>query len=215
VLLGDRGSRSRCLLVWASGTSTVASLVLLARSAAAQLWAPGDLPLDVALVDASACVVLGCAAWAWLALTAGVVEAWRGLGTAPQLPWRPPAGVRRVVLAACGVALASGVGAPARAADEPPHRHVRGVALLSGLPLPDRAVAPSRTPRPRTPATAVVRPGDSLWSIATRDLPSDASDRAVTRRWLAIYAANRSLIGPDPDVIEPGQRLHLPRKDRP
>ena len=66
----------------------------------------------------------------------------------------------------------------------------------------------------------VVRPGDSLWAIAERDLPPDAPTQTIVRRWHAIYVANRTLIGPDPDVLEPGQRLRLPphappRKDRP
>ncbi|WP_331526375.1 LysM domain-containing protein [Nocardioides sp.] len=55
----------------------------------------------------------------------------------------------------------------------------------------------------------VVRPGDSLWSIAEADLPPGAPDRAVVSRWHAIYAVNRALVGPDPDLLEPGQRLHL------
>ena len=58
-----------------------------------------------------------------------------------------------------------------------------------------------------------MRPGDTLWSLAARDLPADSPDAAITARWHAIYAANRSLIGPDPDVIVPGQRLRLPGKD--
>jgi nucleoid-associated protein YgaU len=59
----------------------------------------------------------------------------------------------------------------------------------------------------------LVRPGDSLWSLATRDLPAGSPAPLVAERWHAIYAANRSLIGPDPDVLVPGQRLRLPGKD--
>ena len=58
-----------------------------------------------------------------------------------------------------------------------------------------------------------VRPGDSLWVIATRDLGGHPTDAAVTVRWHALYAANRARIGPDPDRIEPGLRLLLPGKD--
>jgi hypothetical protein len=218
VLLGDRGSRWRCLLVWASGTSASSTIMPLATPRAERLWAAhaslGAQPLDVALVDVSSCVVVLCAAWAWVALTATVVDAWRGVTTPGRGPCRLPDGVRRVVLAACGVALASGMAAPAGAADGASHRHLHGIALLSGLPLPDRAVAPRR-PSGRAGRTVVVHPGDSLWSIAEHDLPPDAPERAVVRHWHAIYAANSSRIGPDPDVIEPGQRLHLPGKDRP
>ena len=48
----------------------------------------------------------------------------------------------------------------------------------------------------------VVRPGDSLSSIAAA--------RAVRGGWQALYAANRRVIGPDPDVIHPGTVLVLP-----
>jgi LysM repeat protein len=53
-------------------------------------------------------------------------------------------------------------------------------------------------PAPR----CVVRPGDSLSSIAVA--------RAVRGGWQALYAANRRVIGPDPDVIHPGTVLVLP-----
>jgi nucleoid-associated protein YgaU len=52
-----------------------------------------------------------------------------------------------------------------------------------------------------------------LWSLAARDLPADSPDARIAARWHAIYTANRSLIGPDPDVIVPGLRLRLPGKD--
>jgi nucleoid-associated protein YgaU len=59
----------------------------------------------------------------------------------------------------------------------------------------------------------VVAPGDSLWAIAERSLRGnldDLDDLAVERRWRAIYRANREVIGADPDLIVPGQRLVLP-----
>lgn len=221
MFLGDRGSRSRCLFVWASGTSALAVVLALALPCAGRLWTAGpglrETPLDRALVEVAASVVVGCAAWGWLGLSATVAEAWRGAGPDRRGPWHLPAGGRRVVLAACGVALASTAVGAAHADDAGSLRHPHGVARLSGLPLPDRAVAPARR-HPRAPddglRTVVVRPGDSLWSIARRDLGPAASDHAVASCWHAIYAANRSRIGPDPDLVRPGQRLHLPRKDR-
>ena len=47
-----------------------------------------------------------------------------------------------------------------------------------------------------------MQPGDSLSSIAAA--------RAVRGGWQALYAANRRVIGPDPDVIHPGTVLVLP-----
>jgi nucleoid-associated protein YgaU len=61
----------------------------------------------------------------------------------------------------------------------------------------------------------VVGPGDTLWSIAARDLAPGSPDARVAAGWRAIYAANRHRIGPDPDVIVPGARLTLPGKDLP
>jgi hypothetical protein len=228
VLLGDRGGHGRCLLVWASGTSLLGTVALLARSPLADGWAslagPDRLPLDRALADLAALVLLGCTAWAWLALTATVLEAVRGREpAAAHRPWHLPGGVRRMVLAACGLALATGV-SPALAdghghAEQGASRHRHGIAVLAGLPLPDRAALGARGPEPdpdpvdrprRGPHIVEVVRGDSLWSIATRDLAAGASDALVDARWHAIYAANRAVIGPDPDMVEPGQRLLLP-----
>ena len=74
-------------------------------------------------------------------------------------------------------------------------------------------VAPEPTPRPpRGPAvrTIVVQPGDSLWRIAARHLPTGHSEADVAREWPRWYAANRATIGPDPNVIQPGQVLLRP-----
>jgi nucleoid-associated protein YgaU len=79
--------------------------------------------------------------------------------------------------------------------------------VIAGLPLPDRAVGGPARP---TPAVVEVRPGDSLWAIARRDLGSEADDAAVTARWHEIYELNRTVVGADPDLIQPAQRLRLP-----
>jgi resuscitation-promoting factor RpfA len=55
-----------------------------------------------------------------------------------------------------------------------------------------------------------VEPGDCLWSIADDHLPAGASSAQIDRYWRAIYAANRPLIGSDPDLIFPDQVLTLP-----
>jgi LysM repeat protein len=51
--------------------------------------------------------------------------------------------------------------------------------------------------------TYTVQAGDSLSKIA-RKLGGD------TRQWKSLYAANKSVIGKNPDMILPGQVLHLP-----
>jgi len=61
---------------------------------------------------------------------------------------------------------------------------------------------------PRNPLT--VRPGDTLWAIAAAHLPAGADDAEIDRGWRAWYVANATVIGPDPDLILPGQHLLPP-----
>jgi nucleoid-associated protein YgaU len=55
-----------------------------------------------------------------------------------------------------------------------------------------------------------VRPGDSLWTIASHLLPPGAEDTRVIETWHALHRANHSRIGDDPDLILPGTRLVVP-----
>lgn len=86
---------------------------------------------------------------------------------------------------------------------------------LDGLRLPDRpdtgAVRFTAATRDKPPAdrTYLVRSGDSLWSIA-RTFEPDANDAAVATAVAGWYAANLRTIGPNPDLIQPGQRLTPP-----
>lgn len=103
---------------------------------------------------------------------------------------------------------------------------------LTGLPVPDRATgtglattgtaraahaptpAAARADRPREAraavSTVVVRPGQSLWTIAEDLLPEPASDQQVTTAWQRLHCANAESIGPEPDLILPGARLLVP-----
>src|SRR5438445_1658127 len=76
------------------------------------------------------------------------------------------------------------------------------VTLASTLSV---AAAPQTVARPVS--RYAVRPGDTLSGIAARF--------AVRGGWPALYAANRPLIGPDPDVIRPGIVLVLPGRVAP
>jgi nucleoid-associated protein YgaU len=49
-----------------------------------------------------------------------------------------------------------------------------------------------------------------LWTIAARHLPASAGAGAIDGSWRRWYAANRSVIGADPNLILPGQHLLAP-----
>jgi nucleoid-associated protein YgaU len=67
-------------------------------------------------------------------------------------------------------------------------------------------------PRPRTTdaGEVVVRRGDTLWSIAARNLGPRPSDSQIAQAWPAWYDANRDVIGDDPGLLLPGQVLRAP-----
>jgi nucleoid-associated protein YgaU len=83
----------------------------------------------------------------------------------------------------------------------------RTAAALDGLPLPDRVTGGSAS-------VVVVRPGDSLWRIARR-LHPHADDDALAPVVAALYATNAAVVGGDPDLLQPGQRLLVDRPDTP
>jgi hypothetical protein len=83
----------------------------------------------------------------------------------------------------------------------------RGPAAADdGLPDPGWRVAPQG----EAVGDAHVRPGDTLWDVAAARLPGRPTNAAIDRAWRSWYAANRATVGPDPDLILPGQRLVSP-----
>ena len=72
------------------------------------------------------------------------------------------------------------------------------------------AAHPAGKGRGGADVTIEVDEGDSLWSIAEEYVGLERTAAC----WPRIYAANRSTIGPDPDHIEPGQKLELPKTCR-
>lgn len=172
----------------------------------------GDQPqFEALLLAGSGVAVLGCACWFGLAVATAVLDALTDRFPAPARRLSPPA-VRRLVLLACGAAVGSaGVAVPA-GADTAEAGPAPVGTVLTGLPLPDRTAGALRTDG-REPATAdyVVQPGDSLWRIAARLLMPGGADPDVAAAARALYRANRPTLGPDPDLLLPGQHLRLPR----
>lgn len=207
------------------------ALVLLAAVAggyAAWRLRPHGLPAadppDAAIVWA--CHWLGCAVGGYLGL-AVAATALLDVGDAGPTPaaldrWTP-AVIRRLVHAALSVGLVSVVAAPAPALAG---GHGSGdpldwPGLSSGPPAASQPARPSHPhPHPRPPYrdrerdVVAVRPGDSLWSITAHRLGPTASPAVIAGAWPDWYAANRAVIGPDPNLIHPGQRLRPPDDER-
>jgi LysM repeat protein len=76
------------------------------------------------------------------------------------------------------------------------------------------AADPTAAPAPAG-AEVTVQPGDCLWRIAAHGLGAGATDSDVDNAWRAWYFVNHEVIGDDPDVIVPGQRLVAPAATEP
>lgn len=196
--------RLRAALVWA-GVTMATGAIAVAAAPAMRSATPGDIDAySELMVGLCAAGALAAAGWLWWVTTTVTFQVFRG-ATPSAAGW-----ARRAVLAACGAAIATGT-LPAHAAP-----------ALDGLALPDRAVttnpAPggSPTPAPGTrPATVsgstvTVRPGDSLWALAAARLDGDATDADIADVVALLYERNARVIGPDPDLIHPGQVLDRP-----
>ncbi len=184
----------------------------------------GTVAFDRTLVWLCEVAFVACAGWAAIITWVVALDVVRGRSRARR---GIPTGLRRLVLAACGVAIVGGVtgslAVPSYAGSADDENGIESV--LTGLPLPDRATAVmhvgrvvahaahrTKPPGP-TPAAAliVVRRGDTLWELAAADLPEAADAATVAAHWRELYDVNRAVIGPDPDLILPGQQLRMPR----
>lgn len=70
--------------------------------------------------------------------------------------------------------------------------------------------APPLDPKPQAAGSVLVRPGDSLWRITGERLGPLATDHKIAVAWPYWYRANRQLIGGDPSLLRPGERLTMP-----
>jgi hypothetical protein len=206
---------ARCL--WVLLVATTGAAVLLTQLLPEVMALGGSIrtgslacePFDEVLVQACEVAVCGCAAWLWLAtvvVTTDVAHGRRRTVRGVPRAWR------RLVLAACGVALAGGLATPAHAG------HGSGASRVEGLPLPDRATTTTHVSRvfarASRPEVVVVRPGDTLWDLARAELPPGADGATIAARVREIHRANRAVIGADPDLIRPRQLLRMPPTTR-
>jgi nucleoid-associated protein YgaU len=173
---------------------------------------PAVLPADRAGELLTAALVLAAAAgWSHWCLVLVVTAAGHRTGRRAAA-WIAPPRWRAAAATCLGLAVAAGVGVPG-AGSAAGSDVGSGAARLNGLRLPDRPVGDLTPAALRTVASAravTVAPGDSLWTLAAATLPPAAGDARVDHACRAWYAANRRTIGPDPDLIQPGQRLIAP-----
>src|SRR3954469_782654 len=185
----------------------------------------------VDVLISSAAGLLAWAAWAWgvlgLALTAaaavpGAVGGAAGLVLHVVLP----AGARRSAAVLLGLGL--GLTAPVAGVALPALAPTASAAAIQDVPdwpsseLPGTAVpdwpgaAPATEAVEAAPTTGhrVVVRGDCLWHIAADSLlgqlgrlPTDGEVAAAVDAW---WHANADVIGPDPDLLVPGQVLRAP-----
>ena len=110
---------------------------------------------------------------------------------------RHPAGKGRTDRSAAKGAPALGFSAPSPAARSPKKDAAKA-------PVPEAACGSRKL---------MVRHGDSLWSLATSILGSAAEAR-VAHLTEQLFVTNRRVVGADPDLIHPGQKLSVPKDCR-
>lgn len=200
-----------------------------------------DAALGLVAAAAAWLVLTWTAVTTLLALAGAALTGTMSLPRLERLAERvTPTLARRAAVALLGTGLAGASlaggsvhgGSPAYAESSPPAAAAgfvpgldRPADVLPGW-TPDRpARPPSRRPPSRvhlvtTTGSAgrsvadevVVRRGDTLWDIAARYLGPDATPAEVATEWPRWHRTNRHLIGPEPDLILPGQRLRPPRR---
>ncbi|UFN44103.1 LysM peptidoglycan-binding domain-containing protein [Nocardioides okcheonensis] len=212
----SRGTtRIRAATVWLAVSAGTAGTAQVAHGLVREALTAGSAgPSGVTSTLVAGCAVVLALALlrTWLVTTVTVAGVVTGSTGGVERHAGP---TRRLVLLACGVAVAAGAAAPAAAPAGRRGRRGDGRHVVAGLALPERAVATTTGPT-SAPTSAegtapagdyVVRPGDSLWSIAVAHPAGDGT--GTDERWRAIWRANRAVVGDDPDLIHPGQALRL------
>lgn len=214
------------------------ALTTVLRASLTTVLEPGRTSIDELVTALSSAVALGLLLWVSTGLLVSVLGTLPGRvgGLAGRVRDRvAPAAVRRCAGILLGVTIAGSLvpGAAATqtavaAAAPAPSWTVASAAAVASAAVPEPAPEPEWTPAPvrpqppvsltaqrtevadEAPAEVVVRRGDTLWDLAAAHLTPEATDSEIAAAWQRWYAENRSVIGPDPDLILPGQVLTVP-----
>lgn len=99
----------------------------------------------------------------------------------------------------------------AEPAPAPPPRSGTTAPQKTGSTPSQEAGDAGADPQDVTPRTITVTAGDTLWSLTDELLgPGPDSVTEISAAWPLLYEANQDVIGPHPDLIEPGQVLIVP-----
>ena len=224
-------SRTVACTVGVAVTGTLLVTWLAGETAELGSGLASPAPADPGEVLTLMAAVLALAIASWLSVSVLVALAAHlpgriGGAAGRAREWWSPRLARRLAAAALGVSIGGGLTAQ------------WSLAVPTGPPAASTSVAgPEATPPPSAPdpgwvptrplvrpqdtdllvrtrdipaPEVVVRRGDTLWSIARAELGPGASDTEVARAWPRWHAANEDVIGPDPDLILPGQVLRRP-----
>lgn len=128
-------------------------------------------------------------------------------GATGRAAWHPSGGVQEPLPAV--------VMAPARTTEESHEANRSGPAWQPQAPTVEPGLLSRQGSRDRAfehhaEASVVVKPGDTLWSIAADNLGPFATDVDIALHWPMWYSANRGIIGNDPATLRPGQVLQPP-----
>lgn len=217
--------------------------IAAARTAALWWGATPSRPDLLDEVILSAVCALGAAVALWYAASAALLTIGQIGALAPHsrrvvaaicAAWGAP-GLRRLAAGAALASVSLSVGTTALASGTTPDdlgwASPRSASPAATAP---QNSSPAATPAPPSPtamtstrteapaaepvgkpstATYTVRPTDSLWDIAARQLEPGATNAQIEAAWQRWYAANRDSLGPNPDLIYPGTILVPPLND--
>jgi nucleoid-associated protein YgaU len=231
VLGATTGLAMAAALLVGSGLSRWTQL----RTTPSPSWRPDQLIGTIACLTAGA--LLGWLAIGGVVAVAAMAPTAGGRTAARLAARMTPRLLRTLVAAAVGgtitfASASSALAAPpapraTSAATSSPASRATSSPVLTQLPEPGWTPAVPPAPPTTRPADVslvsaaggppgsddapvVVRRGDTLWAIAARHLPSGADPAQIAREWPRWHAANRAVIGADPDLLQPGQELTPP-----
>ncbi|GAB7193702.1 hypothetical protein NUM3379_44120 [Kineococcus sp. NUM-3379] len=220
------GSATACVVVlgWLALVVAISATATLTRGRRATRWERTLSPALVRrLVAATVGLTLGAGAAA--ANAAPAEPGWAAVAFLPAERAAAPLPAERAA-----APLPAERAVPAETRERAPGPRARTAprprAASAAVPAPASTAVPAAVPpgwsgvstetAGGTGGTVVVLRGDSLWSLVTAHLtasgdahPAERTVAAEVQRW---WAANRAVIGADPDVLLPGQVLRVPAR---